>query len=246
MRTFITPDLHGRYELALALLREAEIVDARGTRVDREVRTVQLGDLANCVGADRDGDLRLLRKARAWFDVLLVGNHEHPYWNGPRFSGFVWLAEVERAIRNLHWQPALAIGGTLITHAGLHPDFGLAKMADAEEELRAAWHYDPGEHRYFAQIGPSRRGLSIEMARKFSLPLYGGVLWRDADEQIDDHFNQVFGHTVDLDGPILTEHPNGRWALNLDCGGHRDVRRIAGVWLDEHGQIECYVEHHAD
>lgn len=243
MRTLVVPDLHGRYGLALALLRAAGIVDGRGTRIDYESRIVQFGDLANCVGRDRDGDLRLLRKARAWFDVLLVGNHEHPYFGGSAFTGFMLVAEVERAVRNLTWQPAIAVGGTLVTHAGVHPGWKLpADAALAEGDIRAAWQQRTADHPLIAQIGPARRGLYAEQARRFGLPLFGGVLWRDASEDIDTGFNQVYGHTVNPDGPIRVDHPNGCWAINLDCGGHHDVRRIVGVWLDAAGGFDGFVE----
>lgn len=236
MRTFVTPDLHGRYLLALGLLQEVGIVDEQGARVrDSDVCSVQLGDLANCVAEDRARDAQLLRKARAWFDVCLIGNHEHPYFGGPAFSGFKPIAEIEQLVMNIPWRVALAVGDTLITHAGVAPWLDLPNAQVAERVLNEAWKDNVAAHPFLAAIGRARYGRSE----------YGGVLWRDAiEEPISDSFSQVFGHTADVIGPTNDYSPNaGTYALNLDCGGHRDVRRIVGAWLDEDGALLETVEY---
>lgn len=233
MRTLVVGDVHGRYDLALGLLRTAGVVDGLGTRVDYDVRTVQVGDLANCVARDRDQDLRVLRKARAWFNVRLVGNHEYPYLGGGGFSGFARLAEVEQAILNVPWQPAVAVGATLVTHAGVHPALvplllnGEDLAADeAEAVLRAAWQHNPA-HPWFDQCGGARGGSAA----------HGGILWRDANaEPVSDRWNQVFGHTPDPDGPTRTEHPSGTWSLNIDVAG-KAGHVLCGAWIDEAGEL---------
>lgn len=242
MRYFVVPDLHGRMSLASGLLFEAGLIDERGVRVSRDdVRVVQLGDLANCCAGDRDRDLALLRKARAWFDVILVGNHEHPYFGGPRFNGFFPLNEVEQAIRNLSWRPAYAVGGTLLTHAGVTPGwfkgFGGNDLgaADAEAILNAAWKANPARSPFFATISYARGGYAKN----------GGVIWSDWNrERRDYRFSQVHGHTPVASGPKKRQSPKrGTFAINLDVGGHGPVSRIVGLWLDEDGKPDGFVEY---
>ena len=76
----IVPDVHGCLDMAAGLLRKAGALDGDWARINRgELRTVQIGDLLNCVRSSIVDDKRCLDHAREWFDVLLIGNHEHPY-----------------------------------------------------------------------------------------------------------------------------------------------------------------------
>lgn len=229
MDTFVVPDLHGRSYLAQGLLEQAGIIDPDGNRIDEKtVRVVQLGDLANCVAGDREIDLALLGRADEWFDVVLVGNHELPYLGGPAFGGF-WQSDVSAAVHAIDWQPALAIGETLLTHAGVVPDLltgDVESAADAANELASAWTAERGRSFYFAMIGRARGGLHQ----------FGGVTWSDAHEPRDSRFSQVHGHTPDPSGPSIRHATNGRFSVNLDVGGHGPVRRIVGLWLDEAGE----------
>lgn len=235
MRTLVVPDAHGRYKLVRGLLQQEGILDEEGARTDRSVTTVQLGDLANCVYDDRLVDAQLLRASSAWFDVQLVGNHEHPYFGGPGFYGFDFLNKIERLVLNLEWKAAHAVGGTLLTHAGVSPMLYLPSgdATFASDLLNAAWKESP-KHPWFSQIGRARGGPAEQ----------GGILWRDHTEEwikLSD-FNQVYGHTVVKTGPVHSIIDTGRWSLNLDCGGHRNVTRIAAVWLDETGEVDEIVE----
>lgn len=236
MRTLVVPDAHGRYKLVRGLLMQEGILDEEGARTGLAVTTVQLGDLANCVGEDRLGDAQLLRVSRAWFDVQLVGNHEHPYFGGPGFYGFDWLSEIDRLVMNRTWMAAHAVGETLLTHAGVSPLLRLPSALSVGEVallINAAWEDDP-RHPWFSMIGDARGGRAE----------CGGILWRDDTEEWIDvsSFNQVYGHTVVKTGPVLTVLESGRWSLNLDCGGHGNVTRIAAVWLGEQGDVEKIVE----
>lgn len=236
MRTLVVPDLHGRFLLGRGLLEQEGVLDPEDNfcRVrDTEVRVVQLGDLANCVPADRDGDLALLRRAGSWFDVLLVGNHEYPYLGGTSFSGFFPLMEVEQAVRNLSWRAAYAVGETLVTHAGVSagflPDLPACEIADL---LNSAWLTKP-RHPWFSQCGVGRGGSA----------LHGSVLWRDDSESLDVGLSQVYGHTVDTSGPIHRTHGES-FSLNLDCGGHGPhADRIAAAWLSDDGTLDRIVEY---
>lgn len=232
MKTFVIPDLHGRYELLEALYEVTGIPRAPEDRATYDIRTVQLGDLANCVSEDISRDVTTLERSRTLIDVRLVGNHEHPYFGGPRFGGFWRDPAVATALLRLNWQAALAVGDTLLTHAGVPIGF-LPEMPVPElaELLNQAWREDP-THPWFRQIGRSRFGDAD----------YGGVLWRDdIEDQLDWSFNQVYGHTVRREGPIHVER-EGTWSLNLDCGGHHNVTRIAAAWLAEDGSLNALIE----
>ena len=101
---FVTPDAHGNRALVEGLLLQADVLaHGSGDRLvrDRSIRSVQLGDLCNCVAASAADELACLAAAREWFDVVLIGNHEHPYFGGPRFAGFWRCREVGEELRKL-------------------------------------------------------------------------------------------------------------------------------------------------
>lgn len=233
-RTFVVPDLHGRWALAAGLLDAACVPADPVWRRREKVTVVQLGDLANCVGRDRDADLAILERAQHWFDVVLCGNHEHPYFGGTAFSGFAWFAEVEAAIKRLDWQPCHLIGNTLLTHAGLTPDWNRRTARGADGWLRARWQESRASGP-FNRVGRARSGGASWM------PACGGVLWSDWSEPRAT-INQVHGHTPLPDGPGRRDKGD-TFAINLDCGGHGDVRRIVGLWLDADGTPGEYVEY---
>lgn len=241
MRALVVPDLHGRWWLAQGLLEEAGVVDRHGKRTDwTDVCVIQLGDLANCVAADRDIDLRLLGHAEEWFDVLIVGNHEHPYFGGPIFTGFFDIPEIREAVRKLHWCGCFRIGETLITHAGITSSLALPQNArQAEAAINEAWASDPGRHPFFAQIGVTRGGWAGQ----------GGLLWSDwAEKRELRGFSQIHGHTPVERGPKRRDEDD-RFAINLDVGSgwpRTSVRRIVGLWVDESGAPGEYVEFEGD
>lgn len=234
MKTFVVGDVHGKPDLVECLLTDAGVLDVEGNRVPG-VRSIQVGDLANCVADDRDGDLECLDRAASWFDVVLVGNHEHPYFGGPAFSGFRHLPEVAERLRLLElagvYQPAALVGETLITHAGATPDWGWESAEEAYDAIAAAWLESPNAL-VFSRIGQYRGGGHM----------LGGILWSDIREPKSGEFRQVIGHTP-LDELVVSyadgDEQKDSWLLrHVDWGG-KHFHRLAGIWLDEHGD---YIE----
>jgi hypothetical protein len=234
---FVVADAHGRLDLIEGLLKKADA----GRGLDRTI--VQLGDLVNCVASSINDDLETLAAAPDLFDVLLVGNHEHPYFGGPGFVGFWRDPEVENAIRKLDWQAAFSVREFLVTHAGLGEGLG-GNAFDHERKLNAAWRELPDRHPYF---------VSDE-----------GILWTRGPK-VTPGFSQIIGHTP---GPIRVQGQashvslfrprqdasfvNGRpegfeldepFVLCIDAGaskggsGYARVDRLAGCWIRD-GEVE--------
>lgn len=245
MRTFVVPDAHGNWRLVRGLLEQEEIIDIDGKRiVEAEVFVVQLGDLANCVAESINHDLKALELVGPVIDLMLVGNHEHPYFGGPPFRGFWPDEQVKRAILRLHdyelIRAAHEVDGILLTHAGVAADIVLedADAARWSEMLNEAWRADP-RHHLFSLIGHRRGGMTR----------CGGVLWSDWREPHSLAIPQVFGHTV---GNTFRAHyaQDGRvgfWlappyegasmskasALCLDIGAGKNSTSILGAWIEE-------------
>jgi Calcineurin-like phosphoesterase len=225
VRTFVVPDLHGNHELLRLLLREAHVPLTAAARSHAGVRVVQLGDLVNCVAIDLDADLETLERAQDWLDLVLLGNHEYPYFGGPSFGGFWYDREVDRALHALAGaglvKPCERIGDTLLTHAGVTEHWGVGDALSAATLITSAWDglADPGVLR---AIGWARGGQHRE----------GGITWSDWSESRAP-FPQVHGHTPHpFDGPLL-RMPGP--VVDLDVGGSRSGRRLVGLWLDEQG-----------
>jgi hypothetical protein len=187
---FVVADAHGRLDLVEGLLALA------GAERGPSRTIVHLGDLVNCVASSIDDDLATLEAAPDLFDVLLCGNHEHPYFGGPTFSGFFRSEDVATAMLRLPWKAAFAAGEFLVTHAGLGRALvgGSALSARAHANiLNRAWADNPGRDAYFAAISRYRGGLSE----------VGGILWSDWQEpKSTAGFSQIVGHTP---GPIRVQ-----------------------------------------
>lgn len=232
-RTFVVADTHGHPELLYELIEKANPDKAKGDVV------VHIGDLINAVDESTRGDLECLEYAANIFDVLLVGNHEYPYFaTNPLggFHGFKFKASIEAAIFNIErdkWQPSHCVGNTLITHAGLHPKFwGPRKYIETAEQadkaLKTAWGIN-NLSSVFSNCGYARGGKQE----------FGGILWADWDEEKSPLFNQLVGHTPQRDGRIKTKIVSGylTWCTNIDTGAKWDQDNLTGVWLDENGHI---------
>lgn len=221
--TFVVPDAHGNVALVALLLKQEGIVDDDFERVNRDVTVVQLGDLCNCVMMSIEDDRACLGFAPEWFDVYLVGNHEHPYFGGPAFGGFFSDFDIHRALLRLNdsglIRAAHAADDVLLTHAGVGP-WALRQLDDCLDtpgiaaELNAMWKHDPRDP-VFSSIGASRGGWQEE----------GGILWADWSERKVHGPSQLVGHTV---GDEIREAA-GVTCIDLGCGKGRS--RIAGAWI---------------
>jgi len=231
---FVVPDAHGNAPLVLGLLAQEGILERRNggeqqgwyhTRIDYETHVVQLGDLANCVAASTRDDLDALDLVRCGIiDVMLVGNHEHPYFGGPAFGGYWPDGEVRRRLYDIRDRGGLkaahAVGDILVSHAGLTShwlrEFGgwhwsAEKIAEC---TNLTWRNDP-RALIFSVIGQSRGGWERE----------GGMLWSDWREPKPRHLRQLVGHTV---GNCVRKRSG---STCIDLGAGKGSTRIAGAWI---------------
>lgn len=241
MRTFVVGDIHGRINSLEKLLRKAGVITKKGKRKKSslEHRVVSIGDLANAVLVDLNGDEQCLKIAPEWFDVLLIGNHESGYVIPDMgFNGYYPAPHLKSLynayVRDGFVQPCMAINNTLISHAGVAKEFPFESAAEACNEIQYAWNnineVQGWQSFLIRGVGKMRGGYSW----------HGGILWSDWREPKNFNFHQVVGHTPI--GPDLYEHKKiGRWALNIDSDV-RKGKRVCGVWLDAEGQIEEVVE----
>lgn len=218
-RAFVVADAHGRHDLIEGLLAQEGLLEGGGRNGNALV--VQIGDLCNCVASSIDADRECLRYAPEWFDVCLVGNHEHPYFDGPGFAGF-W---PDPEIRNLLHryaasgliQPCVEFGGVLVTHAGLTSIWGSTceTASEAAGWLTTEWKSRPTSL-VFSAIGSERGGWDPS----------GGVLWADWSEPKWAAFPQLVGHTA---GDTIRERGG---VMCIDLGAGRNDR-IAGAWIED-------------
>lgn len=226
-RHLIISDLHGDWQGLEAICRAAGVTDAADHRLP-DTHVVQLGDLIH--GGDprhepRDGVSDFLCARRALelgLDVILIGNHELPLLSPshgfPRWNGMRPLDEsLYMALQDLldRYRPAVAVGGWLLTHAGL------AVELLTPEQRRAVAHQTPADvadwlcddfkarllrreaapspysNPLFDAVGPARAG------RGSGYPV-GGIFWCDWEElqhTLDSSafpFPQIVGHTPQL------------------------------------------------
>lgn len=242
---FVVPDAHGNAALVRGLLEQEGLIEqdwlvsgelAVAARVmpRSEVEIVQIGDLANCVADSTRADIDALDLVHAGLiDVMLVGNHEHPYFGGPGFAGFWPDEEVRRSVLRLRDRGDLvaahAVGDILITHAGLTSywlrEFGAWEMSAAEiaEYSNRTWASHP-RALIFSAIGYARGGRERE----------GGILWADWRETKPRHLRQLVGHTV---GGSIRRRAG---ATCIDLGAGKHSTRIAGAWIRD-GVIDVVI-----
>lgn len=229
---FVIADAHGRHDLVRGLLRQEGLLNGRDVLDRTGPKVVQIGDLCNCVSSSIDADRECLKRAPDWFDVYLVGNHEHPYFDGPAFSGFWRDPEIRElllryAARGL-MRPCLAVGDILVTHAGLTSRWGglVETAAEAEDWLTKEWE-SRRTALVFSAISRTRGGFDRS----------GGVLWADWSEPKRMAFSQLVGHTAGDE--IRSRGRSQHRAVCIDLGaGHND--RIAGAWIRD-GKIEVVI-----
>lgn len=269
MRTFVVPDIHGRYESLRALLTRAGVLDSEGKRHPalefvakgswEPYQVVSIGDLANATLVDQNGDERCLLAVREWFDTLILGNHESGYlFNNMGFNGYYPAPHLRSLYNALRAEgkvvPAVLVGKTLLTHAGVHKYFEFDTPLDAYDAIWDVWNNyeqyrdDWGEKFYFGPNIEIPKALLLDAVsgkRGGGTP-FGGIVWSDWEEPKNDKFSQVVGHTPKKNGPIITEYKStGVFHLNIDCAAKKGLPP-SGVWLDEDGRVDHYVTVTAD
>lgn len=230
MKTFIVPDIHGHYETLRNLLREAGVLDENDTR-DGDWNVVQLGDLANCVREDVNGDLDCLKTVGDWIDTMLIGNHEYAYFGG-KFGGYYHYPDVQMQLNRIEREgrlsPAALVGkdnDILVTHAGYVPSEGIESAQEGYDYAIEKWNEDK-THPVFDQVGLVRGGRAKN----------GGILWSDWMEQKAHEFNQIVGHTPQKNGVQRRDYATGKWSICIDCGA-KSGTGATGIILDEDGEL---------
>lgn len=170
-------------------------MNEKGKRLTDEYNrcfTVSIGDLANCAKEGVRGDVKCLEKVGDWIDVLLMGNHEIPYFDKRNlWSRFHYHEEVHRELLRIdsekRLKPAIICGETLISHAGWdrdnHPYIHTAK--EAYDSIMNHLEFAGWSDRYFSAVGSSRGGRGK----------HGGILWEDFQD-LRSPFPQIVGHTA--------------------------------------------------
>ena len=254
-KTFIVPDMHGNWKLALGLLEQEGIAyqddDEEIRRLDTDTRVVQLGDLVNAVRSSVNDDISATRLVGNAIDIVLIGNHEHPYFGGPAFDGFAHFYELQHALQGLNnrglIQAAIEVDGILLTHAGVTRDIDQIedwenpnnKALEVADALNILWKNKEYQHAMFSTIGQLRGGRH---------PL-GGILWSDWREPKSALLPQIVGHSVGstwranysdndapgfmLERPYEDATPAKVQTLCIDIGAGKKASAILGAWIDE-------------
>ena len=143
MYTFVFGDIHGKPESLRRLLLAAGVINDEGNRVAAvhpegvlsECYVISIGDLANAVREDVNGDEECLMLGEKWCDLLIMGNHESGYlFDNMGFNGFTKMPHLASLYRSLFLRgkvhPAALVGNTLITHAGVVEEFQFLTARD--------------------------------------------------------------------------------------------------------------------
>lgn len=258
-RTFVFGDIHGRYEALIRLLEYAGIVED-GERVQDDFQVVSIGDLANVVAVDVNGDKECLTALKdGLIDIALIGNHEAPLiFPSMSFGGYYRDPEVGAVYNHLERMgklvPSMLIGGTLLTHAGVHRYFDFLSPQEANDAINYVYENwsdlnGNNEEKFYFQNNidiPKYMVLDAVSAKRGGGYPMGGILWADYDEPKNKNFSQIFGHTPTAKGPVLTEWKGtGIFHVNIDTAAKKGLLPT-GVWLDEDGKIDQYVQPKTD
>lgn len=249
VNTFVVPDIHGRIESLENLLLSAGVIDLDGERItDHQV--VSIGDLANATLMDQNGDEACLLTARTWFDKLILGNHEAGYvFDGMSFNGYYPAPHLKSLYNSFYLDrfvvPALLVGNTLLSHAGVHEYYAFESAVEAYEAIWDVWENyreyseDYTQKFYFPENVEIPKALlldGVSSKRGGNVPM-GGILWSDWGEKKNTKFSQVVGHTPIKDGPVWTRYwSKGIYTLNIDCAAKKGLTPW-GVWLDADGDV---------
>lgn len=190
-KVFYIGDSHSNYRSVIGLLKQVGICGGDGKRIDFDTFVVHNGDLANCVLKSRDEDLRSLALVGDIIDLLLLGNHEAPYFNITSFNGFFHYPEIKEKLFELEERGLIKIAYAvlddplLLSHAGLNKSWQSTETANEAAKLVNYAFKTRQNPAVLTAVGVSRGGWGE-----------GGILWADWSEGKTTKFTQIVGHSA--------------------------------------------------
>lgn len=232
MKNIIIGDVHGHFKNLRDVLLQFEAINEMNQRINRDTISVYCtGDLID--GAvNRQGDLLILDYAADWFDEIVIGNHELPFFGGPAFRGLrkydreLQLRLLELENRGIY-VPSTVVDDHLLVHAGLSERWSFNTAQDCDDVLRMVWR-DAEESvidiPMLDWVGPGRSAYGNDV---------GGIFWLDWSEERNKNINQIVGHSTITTGPILRHNDDeGTDHWNIDVGGKYGCC-LGGVILED-------------
>lgn len=180
------------------------------------------------------GDLLIFEYIRDWFDEVVIGNHELPFFGGPGFTGLrSHDRELRRNLLQLEYEgkyvPSTVVDDYLLVHGGLSNRWGFQKADDANDIIRMMWSQSQEQTKevpILDWIGPGRTGAKWADET-------GGIFWLDWSEDRNTNFNQIVGHSTITSGPVRASYKKkGTEHWNIDVGGKYGIG-LGGVLVEQ-------------
>jgi hypothetical protein len=222
----IISDVHAQRDRLLNTLTSLGLLNGSAERVRNDITLVQIGDLID----GRDPlDIQILEDGRNWFDIIICGNHEAAYLDGPDFMGYQPNPTLKQQLKRLLWEDKLVgaynAHGHLITHAGASGEYWHqeASADDLAQSINRRWRewaemLRPGQAYPELFAMDETRGTSYGLAG-------GGVMWADWTVLLGEGEHRINEGSVKQ---IVGHSPRGRMeesedgmVINLDVAGAR-------------------------
>ena len=217
-RTFVIGDVHGHIDRLNALL-------CRANAVHQDTQIVFLGDLGH-YGVDTwSGDQACISFAAEIGAIVLWGNHDRAIVDpdNHRFRGYQHPGPGAQDFieEKLDMRIAYAVDGYLLTHAGLHP-------AWASSSVKRVFTAE-GWVRYLESVPFDDPIITSIAAPRGGWARQGGILWRDAREDLFRGVKQIFGHTRGWVRAYPTEGSAASFCIDT---GSKENGSLVGMWTD--------------
>lgn len=233
MKNLIIGDVHGHFKNLRNMLLEYGAINEDNKRINRdELGVYCTGDLVDG-GVNRTGDILILEYVRDWFDKVIVGNHELPFFGGPSFMGIrSHDRELTRKLLQLEYEgkyvPSTVVDDYLLVHGGLAKRWGFKSASDANDVIHMMWNQSAETTKEIPMIDWISEART---ARKFADET-GGVVWLDWEDERNTLINQIVGHSTYTNGPLVIHNDTGTEHWNIDVGGKYGMC-LGGVMLEE-------------
>lgn len=218
LKNIIIGDVHGHFKNLREVLLHFEAINDLNERINKDtIRVYCTGDLIDG-GVNRQGDLLLLDYAEEWFDAVVIGNHELPFFGGPSFRGLrKYDRELTRRLFDLEhkgiYVPSAVVENYLLVHAGLAERWSFQSAEDANDAIHILWRDaedSTKDQPILDWVGKPRAGAGGDDC--------GSIFWLDWTEPRNKKINQIVGHSTLVNGPVVVEYDKTEhW--NIDAGG---------------------------